>query len=112
MCVFQDRSGNLWVGTWGGGLNRLNKTRTSFNSYGKKDGLPNDVVQGILEDDSGFIWLSTNNGISRFNPKTEQFRNFDEGDGIQSKEFNSNSAFKDSKGRLYFGGINSGLNEE
>jgi signal transduction histidine kinase len=49
--------------------------------------------------------MSTNFGLSRLNPETEAFRNFDEGDGLQSNEFNSNAYANGRNGELYFGGI-------
>jgi class 3 adenylate cyclase len=53
--------------------------------------------------------MSTNKGIARFDPRTNMFRNFGAGDGLQSDEFNRHAYCKDSKGRLYFGGV-SGFN--
>lgn len=60
---------------------------------------------GILVDDNQKLWLSTNNGLSRLDPETEIFRNFDEDDGLQSREFNSNAHFRSATGQLLFGGI-------
>jgi ligand-binding sensor domain-containing protein len=94
----------VWIGTWGG-LN-LHPETDSFTYYLEKDGLPNGVVYGILEDSRGYLWMSTNFGISRFDLETETFRNFDAGDGIQSNEFNSGAYSKGRGGELYFGGIN------
>jgi signal transduction histidine kinase/DNA-binding response OmpR family regulator len=73
------------------------------------DGLPNEVVYGILPDDSGKLWLSTNKGLSRFNPQSRTFRNFDVKDGLQSNEFNTGAYFRSESGELFFGGIQ-GLN--
>ena len=53
----------IWIGTKGGGLNRLDKNTGDFFHLTTKDGLPNDVVYGILADDAGNIWGSTNKGI-------------------------------------------------
>ena len=64
------------------------------------------MVYGILEDTFGRLWLSTNRGISCFNPETEKFRNFTESDGLQSNQFNSSSYCRTSNGQMYFGGIN------
>ena len=105
LSIYQDRKGNIWVGTGGGGLNLYDQETDSFTYYMEKDGLPNGVVYGILEDSSGHLWMSTNFGISRFDPKTKTFRNFDAGDGLQSNEFNSGAYAKGSNGELYFGGI-------
>ncbi|MBI3194566.1 MAG: hypothetical protein HYZ34_08905, partial [Ignavibacteriae bacterium] len=84
-----DASGVLWVGTIGGGLNRFNSNDETFTHYLEEDGLANNVVYGILEDEQNNLWLSTNRGISRFNPATGQFRNYDVDDGLQANEFNN-----------------------
>ncbi len=101
-----DKNNILWIGTAGGGLNRYDPDTNSFVRFAEKQGLPNDVVYGILEDDSGNLWLSTNAGLSQFNPETLTFRNYTVSDGLQSNEFNQNSFAKDKNGFMYFGGIN------
>jgi signal transduction histidine kinase/ligand-binding sensor domain-containing protein/DNA-binding response OmpR family regulator len=95
----------LWVGTAGGGLNRLDLDSGTFAHFTERDGLPNDVVYGVLADSAGRLWLSTNKGLSRFDPTTRQFRNYDINDGLQSNEFNSGAAFKSRSGEMFFGGI-------
>ncbi|OGU36783.1 MAG: hypothetical protein A2068_09545 [Ignavibacteria bacterium GWB2_35_6b] len=108
----------LWIGTVGGGLNKLeiinsetsdNEAKFKFTHYTEKDGLPNNVVYGILGDKNGNIWLSTNNGISKFNPEQEIFRNYDISDGLQSNQFFWGAFHETRDGELFFGGIN-GLN--
>ncbi|NVO04337.1 MAG: histidine kinase, partial [Bacteroidetes bacterium] len=74
--------------------------------YTEKEGLSNNIVYNIFEDKSGNLWVSTNFGLSQFNPKTETFVNFDVKDGIQSHEFNSGAAAISKDGRMYFGGMN------
>ncbi|HKJ37399.1 MAG TPA: two-component regulator propeller domain-containing protein [Anaerolineales bacterium] len=106
LSIYQDTSGDLWIGTSGGGLNLYDPITDSFTSFIEKDGLPNGVVYGILEDGLGYLWLSTNFGISRFDPETKTFRNFDAGDGLQSNEFNAGAYAKGQDGEFYFGGIN------
>lgn len=95
----------LWIGTAGGGLNRLDIATKKFIHFTDKNGLSNNVVYGILADKSGKLWLSTNKGISKFDPKTLKFQNYDPSSGIQSNEFNSNAYYKSSDGKFYFGGI-------
>ncbi|MBC7879510.1 MAG: GAF domain-containing protein [Anaerolineales bacterium] len=109
LSIYQDLDGTLWIGTAGGGLNRYNPETDSFTRFTEKEGLPNDVIYGILEDQANNLWLSTNFGLSRFNTKTKIVRNFTASDGLQSNEFNQNAFAKDQNGNLYFGGI-SGLN--
>ena len=118
-CLYQDRAGRFWLGTEGG-LNRVvfpsdarrlfsNSDSITFIHYTEAQGLPNNFIYGILEDDEGNLWLSTNKGISRFNPETETFRNYDLSDGLQSNEFNRNAYYQSRQGELFFGGIQ-GLN--
>ena len=95
----------LWIGTAGGGLNRLAMDSGKFDHFTEADGLPNDVVYGVLADTTGRLWLSTNKGLSRFDPSTKRFRNYDAADGLQSNEFNSGAAFRSRTGELFFGGI-------
>jgi len=109
MCLFKDSTGTLWVGTHGGGLSRYNPGTGTFTHFTENEGLPNNVIYGILEDDKGNLWLSTNFGLSRFTPETVGFRNFTASDGLQSNEFNLNAYARDPSGVMYFGGIN-GLN--
>jgi len=106
LCVYEDRNGTIWAGTYGGGINKFDDKSGNFVCYRKEDGLPDNVVYGILEDRSGFLWLSTNRGLSRFDPEKEIFRNFDVHDGLQSNEFNSGSFYKSKRGEFFFGGIN------
>lgn len=109
LCLYEDTRGVLWVGTHGGGLSRFQPDTSTFTNFTENDGLPNNVIYGILEDESGNLWLSTNFGISRFDPASQTFRNFTVSDGLQSNEFNQNAYAVDENGTMYFGGIN-GLN--
>ncbi len=99
----------LWLGTAGGGLNRLDLATETFTHYTQADGLANNFVYGILSDGQGALWISTNGGLSRLDPQSMTFRNYDVGDGLQGNEFNSGAYFKSSSGELFFGGI-SGYN--
>lgn len=109
LCIYEANNGIIWVGTFGGGFNSIDRLTGEIMRYTTKDGLSNDVVYGILEDEKGNLWMSTNKGLSVFNPKSKEFRNYTVQDGLQSDEFNSGAFFKDNTGKMYFGGIN-GLN--
>ena len=98
----------LWIGTTGG-LNKFDYRAGTFEHYSLQDGLPNEVIYGILPDGDGNLWLSTNRGLSRFNPMAKTFRNFDVSDGLQSNEFNTGAFFRSNSGEHFFGGIQ-GLN--
>jgi ligand-binding sensor domain-containing protein/signal transduction histidine kinase len=101
--------GTLWVGTDGGGLNKFDRKSGKFRQFSEKDGLPSDLILGILEDDNGNLWLSTNNGLSKLDPQTMTFKNYDESDGVQSKEFSGGAYCQSERGEMFFGGVN-GLN--
>jgi ligand-binding sensor domain-containing protein/signal transduction histidine kinase len=114
LSVYEDSTGTLWVGTHGGGLNKLTGKRDEsesikFAHYTERDGLSNNSVYGILEDSAGNLWMSTNKGISQFNLATEKFKNYNVKDGLQGSEFNGGAYHKNKKGEMFFGGIN-GLN--
>jgi len=102
-CIFSDHLHNLWIGTWGGGLSRIN-TDSTFTTFDISKGLPSNVVYGIVEDGMGVLWISTNLGIAAFDPHKNEFRNFDYYDGLQGNEFNTGAYFKSIYGRFYFGG--------
>ncbi len=96
----------LWVSTKGGGLERLDKQTHQFRHFTDAQGLPNNVVYGILADERKNLWLSTNRGLAQFNPGTFRVRRYTEADGLQDNEFNTGSFFKTPSGELLFGGIN------
>lgn len=100
----------LWIGTNGKGLIRYQTQNDAVTTYTKSEGLPNNVIYGILPDNDGNLWLSTNNGISKFIDQDQGvFENYSNYDGLQSLEFNTGAYYKDGNGNLYFGGLE-GLN--
>lgn len=104
--LYQDLAGTVWIGTTAG-LDRMDDTvgNGSFTHFTVADGLPNAVVYTILESPRGVLWLSTNNGLSRFDTRTKKFRNYNVYDGLQSNEFNTASGYAAPDGKLYFGGL-------
>ncbi|MBP6238697.1 MAG: response regulator [Saprospiraceae bacterium] len=105
----------VWISTKGGGINRLDKLTGTFLHLSSSDGLPDNVVYGLLPDESGHIWGSTNKGIFCMliqNNKDKviySFRNFTKREGLQDDEFNTGAFAKLPNGNLAFGGVN-GLN--
>lgn len=106
LTIHSGKDGILWIGTFGGGLNRFDRKTGKFERYTESEGLANNVIYGILQDKSNRLWLSTNKGLSRFDQSRRDFLNFEENDGLQSNEFNIGAYFKSSSGELFFGGIN------
>ncbi|MBI9032889.1 MAG: histidine kinase [Bacteroidales bacterium] len=107
--IFQDSKGIYWIGLRGGGLRLYNHQSKEVKCYSMAQGLPNNLIYSILEDDNHDMWISSNMGLSHFLRKTGGFVNYNVRDGILSNEFNLWSAYKDAEGYLYFGGMN-GLN--
>ncbi|WNJ16997.1 two-component regulator propeller domain-containing protein [Pontibacter sp. G13] len=110
MPILETSEGEMWIGTLGGGLNRMIQDPSDgsirFKAYTEKEGLANNAVKGIEEDDEGNLWISTNHGISRFDPHAETFQNFDHKDGLQGNEFQELTSLRLDNGDLMFGGVN------
>lgn len=114
LTLYQDGSENLWIGTKGKGLLIYNTDTGEICSVDNQTGIANNTVNGILEDNDGNFWVSTNRGISKLiRPNIgwdtidkKHIVNFKSSDGLQGMQFNPNSAFKSRDGQLYFGGTN------
>ena len=102
--LFEDKSGIIWIGTFSNGLFAFNPFDYQFIQYNEKNGLPGRTIFGIRQDDSGRLWLSTNNGLSRFDIQSKVFTNYNYSNGLQNLEFNFNAHYKASSGELIFGG--------
>ncbi len=109
-----DSHGDLWVGTAGGGLDRVVGTSAQpqavrFENQSALSGMPSQVVWGIESDRESRLWLSTNNGLVRFDPKQHAVKLFHQVQGLQDEEFNVNAHYRSADGILFFGG-NHGFN--
>lgn len=108
-CLYKGSDGTLWIGSNGNGFYKYDAHSTGrnpFTAYNSKNGLVNNNIRGILEDDKGLIWISTNYGLSRFDPVQETFTNYTKEDGLVDNQFYWNAFYKSKDGTLYFGGIN------
>jgi len=106
--MIKDSRDHIWLGTENG-LNCYNPKDSSFIYYLQEDGLPNNTIKGIVEDDHGNLWISTNNGISKFVnginlPGKPKFENYSIDDGLQDIEFNRRAYCRGNDGTIYFGG--------
>jgi signal transduction histidine kinase/streptogramin lyase len=109
LSIHEDLAGHLWIGTFQGGLNKLDRETGRFIHFRTPEGLASDAIYGILEDGRGNLWLSTNAGLSRFDPQAGEFTNYGVHDGLQSTEFSGGAYHRSPDGEMFFGGIN-GLN--
>lgn len=101
-----DRAGQFWLATADNGLVKWNPKSSDYEIYNTGIGLPDDVIYAVLEDEQGFLWLSSDNGISRFDPSTGQAVNYTRNDGLSELEFNRGSYHKGASGNFYFGSVN------
>ena len=106
LSIYESSDGLIWIGTSGDGIIQFNPKTNAFKNFSLAQGLTSAVVYGILEDNKGNLWLSTDDGIFLFNTALERFTQFGIEDGVQSLEFSGGAYFKDSEGVMYFGGIN------
>jgi ligand-binding sensor domain-containing protein len=102
VALHEDRHGTLWVGTLGGGLNRLDRKSGEFTCYRS---FPSSVIWGIGEDSAGRLWLSTNHGLSRFDPQSGRIDNFDMTNGLHSLQGHLGAMLRTRDGRLLVGTI-------
>jgi signal transduction histidine kinase/ligand-binding sensor domain-containing protein len=102
----RDSEGNLWVGSHASGIYYCKPDGTLIKRYTTDDGLTGNSIRTIVEDNSGIFWISTSSGISRFDRKTGELRNYSERDGLQGDEFLRQSFLKTRKGEIFFGGYN------
>lgn len=98
-------SSDIWVALMGGGLGHLCPVTGKTEILTTADGLSNNITYSILRDNRGLLWISTNEGLSMFNPATRVFRNYGKAEGLLISEFNSDSFFRTPSGEIFFGGI-------
>jgi ligand-binding sensor domain-containing protein/two-component sensor histidine kinase len=112
--IIFDRHKLIWLATDGGGLSVFDRKTKIFRTFTTADGLPSNVVKGLLVDDANNIWISTGNGISKcyYDPHQSPFttklqiRNYDIDDGAGSNDFSYMASTKGKDGTLYFGSLN------
>lgn len=109
--LLRDADNNIWIGSRNG-LCVNNAVNGSFQSFTTRNGLPDNSILNILQDNDKKIWVSTPDGLSKINfvnnngKITIACKNYDEMDGLQSRDFNENAAYKTAAGEIIFGGAN------
>ena len=103
-CITEDQKHRIWIGTREG-LRLYDETQESFISFHARKDFVKETIYGIIPDDDGNLWISTNSGLIKFNPDKGSVQTFDESDGLQNKQFNDYAFCKAKDGMLLFGGI-------
>lgn len=99
--LLRDREGTLWVGTDGGGLNRM--TRQHISGYSEAQGLAGNIAHAVLADHGGNVWVATHNGLSRITHGSST--NYQRGETVGSLPLRGLQALhEDRSGRLWIGG--------
>ena len=102
----EDSQHHIWIGTFSNGLYELNPKDNSLQHFTMQDGLPGNTILGILESTPNELWLSTNNGLSKFDKRKKTFTNYNVFNGLQNSEYNFNAYYQTQSGDMLFGGIN------
>ena len=113
--IYEDRTANIWVGTFGNGINIYNKSREKFIHYKQEqndvNSLNNNFVNAILDEDD-YLWIGTDGGLNLFDKKNKTFKYFVHNPN-NSKSIGSNAVWaikRDSRGNLWVGTWAGGLN--
>lgn len=107
-CFYQGKDGTLWLGSNGYGIYQRKidaQGKEQFISYSTAQGLPNNSIRGILEDNNGNLWISTNNGLSCYHQAENRFINYTIQDGLIDTQFYWNASCGSSHDLLYFGSV-------
>ncbi len=104
MCIEPMNTDSFLIGTYSGGLNIFDRKNLTFSSITSEDGLPNDVIYGILKANDDTYWLSSNNGLIEYQWKTTKFTSYNLSHYLQDLEFNEGAYFKARDQTMYFGG--------
>jgi len=107
--AYEDSDGIFWLATNGEGLYKWNKNDNNYKQFNITAGFPSDILYRIEPDEKNNLWISTDNGIVRFNRQNSYAYVYKTTQGLSHNEFNRTSSFKSKDGRLFFGGLN-GLN--
>lgn len=108
ICLYLNPDSVLYIGT-ASGLTQIRMKESEENrikQFGRNDGIINDMIHGVLEDNKGIIWLSTNKGLVKYNPENDSFLNV-KSSQIHVVEYSDDAIWHcPITGRLFFGGVN------
>ncbi|GGF76482.1 hybrid sensor histidine kinase/response regulator transcription factor [Wenyingzhuangia marina] len=103
--IVEHAEDKMLIGTEGGGLIVFNPKTSKKRALTEADEISNNSILNIEKDNQGCYWLSTYNGITKFNADTNEIVKYYDSDGLQSNQFNYNASLKLSTGEILMGGI-------
>ncbi len=106
--MYRDHSRNIWICAFGGGLCKLTDFDNDINQpvlqpFGVKEGLQNDVIISVVEDNSGRLWLANSDGLSCYAPASGNVWNFDRSDGFPKVRMEEMSSLYNQNGEIWLG---------
>jgi ligand-binding sensor domain-containing protein/AraC-like DNA-binding protein/CheY-like chemotaxis protein len=104
--IYEDSKQRIWFGTIDGGFCVFDNNSQRFIEFDTPPQYPDATIYGVLEDDAQCMWFSTNKGLVKYNPKTQETWTFDRSSGLMTTQFNFKSSFKNTNGTLFFGTVN------
>ncbi len=105
-CIKEDSNHHIWIASSIGLYKSPDGTTQQLKRYSTQDGLPNNYIYGILEDGRGRLWITTNQGLSCFDPSEQTFYNYTIQDGLSHEQFNTYGACKTQDGIFFLGSLN------
>ncbi len=103
--LYEDSRGRIWIGTQDQGITIFDPAKETFQRLNRQHGLPSQAISSFIEDEYGFIWAATVDGLARIDPGSFSMRSYNKSNGLISNNYNRDASYKDQTGRLYFGGI-------
>ena len=104
--ITEDSNHKIWIGTYHHGLYEYTMNGVFKRALVQKNGLPDNNVLAVLEDEQQNLWISTGNGLSKYVIRKNQFLNYYSVDGLAGNVFNNNAYYKSKTGEMFFGGYN------
>ncbi|MCB9290624.1 MAG: response regulator [Lewinellaceae bacterium] len=104
--LYEDAKGVFWLASKGGGLIRWDRQKNTFRQFTRENGLSDNTIYAVYEDDYENLWLPSNYGLMRFDKNSQDTRAYLPQNGIAHEEFNTFAHFQAEDGTLYFGGLN------
>jgi signal transduction histidine kinase/ligand-binding sensor domain-containing protein/DNA-binding response OmpR family regulator len=108
-CLFQDKSGRLWIGTNGGGVNLYDSERGQISLISTENGLPSNYIKGIFSDKNERIWITTEKGIACFDPNTKSSINIGFIESFTNFPFSRNAFARTKSGDFLLGGFSGAI---
>ena len=104
--LYEDSRKKIWIGTATQGIYTLQPGNNNLVHHSVKSGLPSNNIKGMIEDLEGNMWITTDNGLCKFDQHTNSFIAFNVYDGLPGNDFTNNSFFRNKEGKIYVGSLN------